>query len=309
MKHSATLSHFLLLTFLAFSSTTFAESNCAHNNVKLQVLGSGGPELGDKRASSGYLIWINGKASVLIDAGAGSSLNFEKSSAKFEDLQAIVFSHFHVDHSADFPAYIKGSFFTSRHNDLPVFGPEGNALMPSTTEFVNKTLGDTGAFSYLQNFVNIDQFSSYHIQSHNVPLTPHKIQYYPLTDNLNLSAIPVHHGPIAAVAWRVNVFDCSITFSGDMNNQYKTLAKLANNTDILVMHNAIPESAKGVAANLHMKPSEMGEIANKANAKSVVISHRMLRTLGHEPETKQLMEKNYCGLINFADDLDIFPIP
>ncbi len=299
---------FTLLSLMIFSSA-HANSTCAHNNVKLQVLGSGGPELGDQRASSSYLIWINGKASVLIDAGAGSSLNFEKSSAKFEDLQAIVFSHFHVDHSADFPAYIKGSFFTPRQNDLPVFGPEGNALMPSTTEFVEKILGDTGAFSYLQNFVNTEQASSYHLQSHNVPLTPHKIQHYPLTDNLSLSAIPVHHGPLAAVAWRVNVFDCSITFSGDMNNQYKTLAKLAKNTDILVMHNAIPESAKGIAANLHMKPAEMGKIANKANAKSVVISHRMLRTLGHEAETKQLMEKNYCGPINFADDLDVFPIP
>ncbi|MBL1320165.1 MAG: MBL fold metallo-hydrolase [Methylophaga sp.] len=309
MTHSVSLPHVLLLILLAFSSATYSESNCAQNNVKLQVLGSGGPELGDKRASSGYLIWINGKASVLIDAGAGSSLNFEKSSAKFEDLQAIVFSHFHVDHSVDFPTYIKGSFFTSRQNDLPVFGPEGNALMPSTTEFVNKTLGDDGAFSYLQNFVNTEQPSSYHIQSHNVPLTPHKIQHYPLTDNLSLSAIPVHHGPLAAVAWRVNVFDCSITFTGDMNNQYKTLAKLAKNTDILVMHNAIAESAKGVAANLHMKPAEMGKIANKANAKSVVISHRMLRTLGHEAETKQFMEKNYRGPINFADDLDVFLIP
>ena len=29
--------------------------------VLLQVLGSGGPESGDKRASTGYIVWINGK--------------------------------------------------------------------------------------------------------------------------------------------------------------------------------------------------------------------------------------------------------
>ena len=36
----------------------------AQNNQKimLQVLGSGGPEMNDKRASSSYLIWIDGKA-------------------------------------------------------------------------------------------------------------------------------------------------------------------------------------------------------------------------------------------------------
>jgi len=33
----------------------------AQSNITLQVLGSGGPESGDKRASSGYIIWIDGK--------------------------------------------------------------------------------------------------------------------------------------------------------------------------------------------------------------------------------------------------------
>lgn len=302
------LSFITPLLLLLFSSFANATSICADNNVKLQVLGSGGPELDDQRASTSYLIWINDKASVLIDTGSGSSLNFEKSSAKFEDLQAISFSHFHVDHSADFPAYIKGSFFTSRQNDLSTFGPDGNSLMPSTTEFVNKSLGEKGTFSYLQNFVNSEQFSNYHIKTYNVPLDQHKIQHYPLTDELSLSAIPTHHGPLAAVAWRVNVFDCSITFSGDMNNKYKTLATLAKDTDILVMHNAVPESAKGVAANLHMTPSEIGKIAKDANAKSIVISHRMKRTLGKETQTQQLVERNYGGPITFADDMDIFSI-
>jgi ribonuclease BN (tRNA processing enzyme) len=309
MKLRIALLSFSLISSLLLSPAIYARSSCADNNVKLQVLGSGGPELGDQRASTSYLIWINGKASVLIDAGAGSSVNFEKSAAKFEDLDAIVFSHFHVDHSADFPAYIKGSFFTPRTTELPIFGPQGNNLMPSTTAFVDRTVGSKGAFSYLQNFVNPEQASSYKIKAHDVPLTPHTVQHYPLSDNLSLDAIPVHHGPLPAIAWRVNVFDCSVTFSGDMNNQYKTLEKLAKDTDILVMHNAIPESAKGVAANLHMKPSEIGEIANNAHAKSVVISHRMLRTLGQEVENKKLIENNYCGSIKFADDLDVFPLP
>ena len=309
MKYSVSLSHFLLLTLLAFSSVIYAESNCAQNNVELQVLGSGGPELGDKRASSSYLIWINGKASVLIDAGAGSSLNFEKSAAKFEDLQAIVFSHYHVDHSAAFPAYIKGSFFTSRDIDLPVYGPEGNTLMPSTTEFVQRTFGNEGSFAYLSNYINQEQASSYHIQSHNVLIKSHQIQYYQLSDNISLSAVAVHHGPLPALAWRIDVFDCSITFSGDMNNQFKTLAKLAKDTDLLVMHNAVPESATGIAANLHMKPSEIGKIAHNANAKAIIISHRMLRTLGRESQTKHYIEQNYHGSIKFANDMDIFTIP
>ena len=87
---------------------------CEEGRVSLQILGSGGPELNDQRASTSYLVWLDGKASILIDTGSGSSLNFERSGAKIDDLRAILFTHFHVDHSADFPAYVKGSFFSSR---------------------------------------------------------------------------------------------------------------------------------------------------------------------------------------------------
>lgn len=44
---------------------------CGKSGIALQVLGSGGPELQDKRASSSYLIWQDGKARVLIDSGGG----------------------------------------------------------------------------------------------------------------------------------------------------------------------------------------------------------------------------------------------
>jgi len=51
---------------------------CGQKGVWLQVLGSGGPEIDDKRASTGYLIWVDGESKVLIDAGGGSAANFEQ---------------------------------------------------------------------------------------------------------------------------------------------------------------------------------------------------------------------------------------
>ncbi len=100
-------------------------ADCPQGRVRLQVLGSGGPELNDGRASSGYLVWVDDKAVVLVDAGPGTSVAFGESGARFEDLQAILLTHLHVDHSADLPAYIKGSFFTRRSEDLPVLGRQG----------------------------------------------------------------------------------------------------------------------------------------------------------------------------------------
>ena len=49
----------------AFLPPAVAQS-CGSEGVAVQVLGSGGPELQDKRASSSYLVWENGQARVLI---------------------------------------------------------------------------------------------------------------------------------------------------------------------------------------------------------------------------------------------------
>src|SRR6516162_4146919 len=101
---------------------------CGGEGVAVQVLGSGGPELQDKRASSSYLIWQDGQARVLLDTGSGSSLRFGESGAKMSQLDVILFTHFHVDHSADFPALIFSSWFEDRDRALPIYGPPGNGV-------------------------------------------------------------------------------------------------------------------------------------------------------------------------------------
>ena len=131
------IKRFIVFTFLLMSlSPLQAATGCKQQGIWLQVLGSGGPELDDKRASSGYLIWKDGKARVLVDMGAGSLLRFEQSGAALNDLDVILMSHFHVDHSNDLPALIKASYFTGRQRHLPLYGPTGNQLMPSATRFV-----------------------------------------------------------------------------------------------------------------------------------------------------------------------------
>lgn len=99
------------LFFLVGLTSLQAKSSCGKEGVWLQVLGSGGPELNDGRASSGYIIWHKGKARILIDMGTGSLFNFEQSGAYLNDLDVILISHFHVDHSNDLPGLIKASFF------------------------------------------------------------------------------------------------------------------------------------------------------------------------------------------------------
>ena len=52
----------------------------------LKILGAGSGELNDGQASPGYLIWHDDVARVLVDAGSGSQIGFEKSGASFESI-------------------------------------------------------------------------------------------------------------------------------------------------------------------------------------------------------------------------------
>lgn len=283
-----------------------AKTGCGDKGVWLQVLGSGGPELDDGRASTGYLVWNNGKARLLVDMGSGSLFRFEQSGASVNDLDAIMFSHFHVDHSNDFPALIKASFFSDRDRDLPVYGPDGNQFMPSVSDFINDLIGPGGAYQYLSSY--LDGSDTYRIFPHEVD-TKGKKQQQVLSDNhYELTAVPVHHGALSALAWRVVVDGKIIVFSGDMNNDNRTLVSLAKQADILVAHNAIPEGMRGVARNLHMPPSVIGQIAAKADVKKLILTHRMKRTLGREQTlaTTAQIRKSYKGPMEFAQDLQCF---
>jgi ribonuclease BN (tRNA processing enzyme) len=121
-------------------------------------------------------------------------------------------------------------------------------------------------------------------------------------------AVRVIHGAFPSLAWRVEIGGKRIVFSGDTNGVGKGLTLLATNADIFVAHNAVPEGATGVERRLHMPPSVIGTIAGNAHVKQLVLSHRMLRTLGKEKETQGEIQRRYSGPIAFANDLECFPL-
>jgi ribonuclease BN (tRNA processing enzyme) len=298
----------ILVLCLAATSAPFAAAqSCGAHGVAVQVLGSGGPELQDKRASSSYLVWIDGQAKVLVDAGGGSALRFGESGATMSQLDVILFTHFHVDHSGDFPALIKSSWFEDRSRPLPIYGPPGNDFMPSTTKFVADFFADNGAYGYLSELFAPAEQGSYKLQPHDVNADATPIVTFKDGD-ISASAVRVIHGGVPALAWRVETRGQVIAFSGDTNGEGEGLPRLATNADIFVAHNAVPEGATGVERNLHMPPSVIGEIAGKAHVKNLVLSHRMLRTLGKENQTLAEIKKHYSGPLTFANDLDCFPL-
>jgi ribonuclease BN (tRNA processing enzyme) len=223
-------------------------------------------------------------------------------------LDVLLFTHYHVDHSADFPALIKSSWFEDRKRPLPIYGPPGNDFMPSTTEFVYDLFGEKhGAYRYLSELLMPGEESSYKMQPHNVVAGSTPVAAFRSGD-LAAYAVRVVHGQVPALAWRVAVGGKFIVFSGDTNGDNPGLAQLALNADLFIAHNAVPEGAVGIERRLHMPPSVIGQIAEDAHVKNLVLSHRMLRTLGKEEQTQSEIKKRYSGPVEFANDLDCFPV-
>jgi ribonuclease BN (tRNA processing enzyme) len=299
----------LLVSFFlscAFLPSAAAQS-CGSQGVAVQVLGSGGPELQDKRASSSYLGWETGRARPLVDAGGGSAVRFGESGAQMSQLDVILFTHLHVDHSGDLAALIKSSWFEDRKRPLPIYGPEGNDFMPSTTEFVSDFFSEHGAYRYLSELLVPGEEGSYKLQPHNVVWNTSPTAAFRSGD-LAADSVRVIHGGVPALAWRIELGTKRIVFSGDTNGEGEGLPQLAANSDLFIAHNAVPEGATGVERNLHMPLSVIGGIAEKAHVKHLVLSHRMLRTLGKEDQTRSEIKKRHSGPTEFANDLDCFSV-
>lgn len=269
--------------------------------VSLQVLGSGGPIADDGRASSAYVVWVGGKARVLIDAGGGSFLRFGEAGARFADLDFVGLSHMHTDHSADFPALLKSGNFSDRERPLPVAGPDGDGVFPGLKEFLVAMLDrENGAYGYLSGFLD---------GAGNTPmLTPREVAAGPpsllwSSEDLTIDGMRVPHGIVPAVAFRVRAGDATIVFASDQNGGDQAFAEFAKDASVLVMHMVVPEDVKGVGRRLHAPPSVIGEVAAQANAGTLVLSHFMARSLADLEKNVALVKEHFAGNVVVANDL------
>ncbi|MDH4018872.1 MAG: MBL fold metallo-hydrolase [Xanthomonadales bacterium] len=272
----------------------------------LQVLGSGGPIADDGRASSGYLIWVDGRSRFLVDAGGGVFLRFGETGARFEDLEHLSISHFHTDHSADLVALLKSGYFSSRSGALSISGPMTGGDYPGTGDFLERLLDkDNGAYAYLEGYLDgSDGLVELLAVEVDPGLTKATRVYTDPDSDIDIHALGVPHGPVPSLAYRIRIGQKSIVFSGDQNGSSVGFIDFARDTDVLVMHMPIPENITGIARKLHAPPSVIGKIAAETGTGNLVLSHFMSRSLTNMEENLNQVRSHYDGPLTTAYDLD-----
>ena len=296
----------VLLTLASFGAGSSVAANGCQAPVAVQVLGSGGPQAQSERASAGYLLWLNGKARVLVDLGGGSFTRYGASGARFADLDLIALTHLHADHATNLPALLKSGYFIARSRALPIAGPTGGGDYPDLEGYLQGLFAaQTGAFGYLSGYLDGSD-GLVRLERQTLEADSREPILVLETNDYRVSAIGVTHGPVPALAYRIDLGEQRIVFSGDLNGDDPWFVDFARDADLLIMDHAVPEQAGGIAARLHALPSEIAEIARAAEVKHLVLSHLMRRSERALDDSLARIREVYEGELSVASDLECF---
>ncbi|MBE8232715.1 MAG: MBL fold metallo-hydrolase [Endozoicomonadaceae bacterium] len=335
-------------------------------DLSLMVLGSGAATATKSgRASAGYLIFTDGKPRVLMDVGGGTYQRLAESGTNIRDLDTVLLTHLHIDHTADLSAFIKTIYFHNniarnqglttegRTTPINIYGPaetsfpterggqypNGELIFPPTTNYVNNhySIGSTtenptataGVERYLLGFVNavsddtgsgtgVSRFAYTATDLNSNWANAVQETILEAADGLKITAVAVNHGPVPAVAYRVDYKGKSIVYTGDTTSRVfsdtgstlsEPLIELARDADILVYDTALTDTLPTTPAvrAVHTTPDDIGSVSTSANAKRLVLSHITPATETRLDEVSaSIRNQGYQGNISEVNDLDVF---
>lgn len=261
---------------------------CKPNGMQLQILGSGGPGDSMGRASSAYVLWVEGESKILIDAGSGSKQTFHQAGASMGQVELVALSHLHPDHSAELPAILwpaGGTFILA--------GPSGDSVFPSITRFRELVFEAGGVYPVFGGRVDI----------HTIEIDPEQTSAVWQQEGLSVKSTGVPHGGVPTLAYRIDSDETSLVFASDQNGSRAEFIDFIGGVDTLVIHMSANEDATGMIAALHATPSVWGQMAESAGAGQVVVSHISTSDPVQLEANLEILRDNYSGKVVVAEDL------
>jgi ribonuclease BN (tRNA processing enzyme) len=277
--------------------------------LELIVLGSGGPAaLG--RASSSYLVLLDGEPRILVDAGPGSFARAGEAHVSLDALDVVLLTHLHVDHAAELPGFVKARAVSAGEPiHFDIYGPTGRAAhagspaFPSTSRFVTLLFGAHGAFAYLKDFSAPVSFRVIDLPGSSTELRQPRLILS--RQDVAISAIGGHHGDAPAVIYRIDFRGRSIVFSGDIDaHGLPALEAIARGASLLVFHAVVldPPGSPEVLYSLHTPPNAIGALAARSHIAAILLSHLSPAVDGNRAAVKASIASHYHGSVEFAAD-------
>lgn len=223
--------------------------------MELIILGSGTAAPSLTRAAPGCLLRVGGDALVL-DSGPGTMRRLLRAGVRHDEVTHLLYTHNHLDHTAELAAWL----FTgnipalARRKPLTILGSAAFMRMLSSLRGLYGHWLD--ASSYDLTLVTLQAGSE-------APSRPVAF------DGWTVQAFAVSHIE-SSLAYRIT--DASgrvFAYTGD-SGPCDSLIDLARDADLLLIEASTPD---GQRLEGHLTPSDAGEVARRAGARKVVLTH------------------------------------
>ena len=213
--------------------------------MKLHILGTGTAIPRIERGSSSYLVRAQ-DLNILVDVGPSVVRRLLERGFDVDDIDLIVITHLHVDHTADLSTF----FFACNYGKV-------------AREKPLTVIGGKGITRFYQGMRKVYPWIEPKTYDLTVKRLVNESRAY---KGVTTSTVPVKHNP-ESIAVRFDEKK-SLTFSGDTDFS-RNLIKLADRTDLFVAECAFPErKVKG-----HLNLESLDRIVKKAMPKRVLLTH------------------------------------
>jgi ribonuclease BN (tRNA processing enzyme) len=306
---------------LAGSQTAMGQTSQASKaGTRVITLGTqGGPFPQAHRAQSSNLLLVNG-TQYIIDAGDGVARRLAKGKFSIAAMGTIFLTHLHDDHTAGLGTLMSAAWDQNRTSPINVYGP------PRTHELVQAAI----QYFTISAEIRIDDGGK------TVPLRQvffgHDIGTGLVFQdgNIRVTAIENSHFDFhkdrrkhKSYSYRFETPDRVIVFTGD-TGQSDALTELAKDADLLLTETNTFEDRKAMMIESgqwqrmteaerdglarqgtfgHMTQRMLGEMAARANVKTVVLTHLTYSPSGNYERRAEEVRKYYSGPVILAQDL------
>jgi len=218
--------------------------------MKLTVLGSGTIVPSLARASSSYLVETS-DATILVDMGADSLRRMTEVGVGIRDIDAVLLSHFHPDHSAGLVPYLFASKYaigSVRDQDLTLIGGMEHSVFYENLKAAH------------EGWIVPDQYALELVEA--LPGEEYRV------GDVAIGFSSVSHNP-ESLAFRLEAGGVALVYSGD-TDWSEDLISLASGADALILECSFPDEMKVPG---HLTPTEAAEMAEQSGVGTLILTH------------------------------------
>jgi ribonuclease BN (tRNA processing enzyme) len=293
-----------------------------NSGARLITLGtSAGPPPRAHRAQSSNLLTVNGTHYV-VDAGDGIARRLTQAAINVREIGIVFITHHHDDHTAGLGTLLSVAWDQQRTKPIDVYGPpRTEELVKAAVQYFSISaeirIADGGRSVPIENvFIGHDVSTDLIYQDTNIKVTA-----------VENSHFAFHQGAAAgkhkSYAYRFETLDRVIVFTGDTGAS-EAVIEIARGADLLVTETSScqgrmqdmledgrwqamsPAEQAGMTRQMtqgHMTLNEIGELAARANVKTVVLSHLTHKRDGDYTSWAEEVKKYFSGQVLVAKDL------